>query len=123
MNRKLYILGALLIAGFGYLGINEMMAARAPYVTSVAEVCSINGSAVQFIGRIEHSETDFSERANELLFTMRDDKGETLKVRYKGVKPANFDSAEKAVVRGKYADGELRADHVLVKCPSRYRGK
>ncbi|MHB9038546.1 MAG: cytochrome c maturation protein CcmE domain-containing protein [Armatimonadota bacterium] len=123
MNKKLYILGALLIFGFGYLGVKEMSAARTAYLTSVAEVRSVNGRPVQFIGRIVQKEARYSQATGELLFTLEDDKGEMIRVRYKGVKPANFDGAAKAVVRGKYFGNELHADQVLLKCPSRYRGK
>ena len=59
----------------------------------------------------------------ELVFRLADGKGASLAVRYNGVKPANFDSAAKAVVRGTYNGAEFIADEILLKCPSKYRGK
>ena len=57
------------------------------------------------------------------MFQLRDRKGQTLKVRYKGVKPGNFDTAETAVVRGSITGDEFAASEVLLKRPSKYRGK
>lgn len=123
MNRLPYIIGALIILGFGYLGMTEMTAARTPYMTRVSDVRASDGKPVQFIGRIVSNDTMYSVSTGELLFSLADDKGVKLKVRYKGIKPANFDSAPKSLVRGKYAGGELVADQVLLKCPSRYQGR
>jgi cytochrome c-type biogenesis protein CcmE len=123
MSRLPYIIGALIILGFGYLGMTEMTAARTPYMTSVSEVRISKGKPVQFIGKIVPGDVKYSDFTGELLFTLIDDKSYNLKVRYKGIKPANFDSSPKALVRGKYIGSELIADQVLLKCPSRYQGK
>ncbi len=123
MNKWMYILGVVLIAGFAVLGATELMKAQTPYVTTVAEVRAVKDKPVQFIGRISHSSTRTDEKTDELMFQLVDDKGETIVVRYKGVKPANFDTADKAVVRGTYYGRDLVADQVLLKCPSKYQGK
>ena len=123
MNRLPYIIGALIILGFGYFGMTEMTSARTPYMTHVSDVRASGGKPVQFIGRIVSNDTRYSDSTGELLFLLIDDKGVKLKVSYKGINPANFDSSSKALVRGKYAGGELVADQVLLKCPSRYQGK
>jgi cytochrome c-type biogenesis protein CcmE len=123
MNKWMYILGALLIAGFAVMGMLEMIKAQTPYVTTVAEVRAAKDRPVQFIGRISHASVRTDERTDELVFKLSDDKGETIGVRYKGVKPANFDTASKAVVRGTCYGSELAADQVLLKCPSKYQGK
>lgn len=98
-----------------------MTAARAPYMTRVSEVRASNGKPVQFIGKILSGKVRYSDSNGSLLFTLADDKGDKLKVSYKGVKPANFDTSPKALVRGKFTGGEFIADQVLIKCPSRYR--
>jgi cytochrome c-type biogenesis protein CcmE len=121
-NRLPFITGALIIIGFGYLGATEMTAARMPYITCVSEVRASNGRPVQFIGNIVPNDVVYSGSTGELLFSLTDDKSDKLMVRYKGVKAANLDSASKALVRGKYEGGELIADQILLKCPSRYQG-
>ena len=123
MSKSMYILGALLIAGFAALGVMEMMKSQTPYVTTAAEVRSIKDRPVQFMGSIVPGKIRYNDSDDELRFELKDEKSDTLKVRYKGVKPANFDSADKAVVRGTYSGGELVADQVLLKCPSKYKGK
>jgi len=62
-------------------------------------------------------------RPTELVFQLRDPKGQALKVRYRGVKPGNFDTADRAVVRGSISGDAFTASQVLLKCPSKYRGK
>jgi cytochrome c-type biogenesis protein CcmE len=39
---------------------------------------------------------------------------------FQGVKPGNFDQAEKIVVIGRYQEGAFHASQILVKCPSKY---
>jgi cytochrome c-type biogenesis protein CcmE len=123
MNKWLYVLGAVLIAGFAVLGMNEMIRSRTPYLTLVSEVRSVGDRPLRFMGTIVHEKTGYDENTDELVFTLRDGKGETIEVRYKGVKPANFDRADKAVVRGRLYGDEFVADQVLPKRASRYQGK
>jgi cytochrome c-type biogenesis protein CcmE len=42
------------------------------------------------------------------------------KVRYPNPKPANFEQAEQVVVEGRMDGQAFAADHILVKCPSKY---
>ncbi|MCE5323849.1 cytochrome c maturation protein CcmE [bacterium] len=121
MSRLPYIIGAVVILGFGCLGVREMTAARAPYLTRVSEVRKSDGGPVQFIGKIVPDTVYYFDSASKLIFVLADDRGVMLKVNYKGVKPANFDTSEKALVRGKYTGGEFIADQILLKCPSKYR--
>jgi cytochrome c-type biogenesis protein CcmE len=51
---------------------------------------------------------------------MQDDKGEIRRVKYMNPKPANFEDAEKLVVLGHTEGEEFVAEHILVKCPSKY---
>jgi cytochrome c-type biogenesis protein CcmE len=51
---------------------------------------------------------------------MRDQNGNIQRVRYANPKPANFEDATEIVVEG-YAQNEaFVAEHILVKCPSKY---
>jgi cytochrome c-type biogenesis protein CcmE len=67
---------------------------------------------------VEHYEGYFT-------FTMKDAAGLSLKVRYEGAKPLNFEHAANVVALGSYNAGEKRfeAEKLLVKCPSKYQRK
>lgn len=123
MNKSMYIIGAILIAGFAVLGVLEMMKAQTPYVETVAQVRATGEQPVQFIGAIVSGKTHYDENKDELAFTLQDKQGKTLEVRYNGVQPTNFERADKAVARGIYRSNKLMADQVLVKCPSKYQSK
>jgi cytochrome c-type biogenesis protein CcmE len=51
---------------------------------------------------------------------MRDESGTVRKVRYPNPKPANFEQAEQVVVEGSMSGEAFAAQHILVKCPSKY---
>ena len=123
MNKWLYVLGVVLIAGFAAINMAEMARTRMAYVASVSEVRARDNQPVQFMGSIVRGKTSYDDQADELVFRLADGKGASLAVRYNGVKPANFDGAAKAVVRGTYNGAEFIADEILLKCPSKYRGK
>lgn len=123
MNKSMYIIGAILIAGFAVLGVLEMLKAQTPYVETVAQVQAAGEQPVQFIGAIIPGKTKYDENTDELAFVLQDKAGKTLDVRYKGVKPTNFEHADKAVARGIYRNNKLIADQLLVKCPSKYQNK
>ena len=51
---------------------------------------------------------------------MEDDRGVVRQVRYANPKPASFEDAEKLVVEGHLKDDVFVAEHILMKCPSKY---
>ena len=123
MNKLLYILGALLIAGFAVLGVIEMQNARTPYVKTIDQARKSSVGRIQFMGGIIHDEVSYDEKTRLLHFALEDADGKQLEVIYDGVKPANFDEAEKAVVVGSYSEGAFNASRVMLKCPSKYEGR
>lgn len=123
MNKWLYVLGVVLIAGFAGLGVVQLNEAQTPYVTTVAEAKQVKDRPMQFMGDLVKGKSSYDKSTHELVFTVRGKDGDTMRVRYTGVKPANFDSADSAVVRGTYRGGELDATQVLLKCPSKYKNR
>lgn len=111
------------MAGFAVLMAFEMKNAATPYVMKVENVAASAGRPIQFKGNIVHEKTGYDRASHENYFTLTDKEGKTLKVTYDRQKPANFDTADIAVVRGVYQEGVLKADRVSVKCPSKYEGK
>ena len=41
---------------------------------------------------------------------------------YRGIQPGNFKDAISIVAIGRYQDGRIEAEKLLVKCPSKYQG-
>jgi len=57
----------------------------------------------------------------EILLTFKlTDGSETVDVEYRGSIPNNFEEGKMVVVGGVYDMNLLRADEILVKCPSKY---
>lgn len=128
MNRKLYyLLGSallLLFAGFSFSAFRESLT---PYVSF--DEARGHDHVVQVAGGLEKGSSNYDAESESLHFTLVEledeaPTGKTLQVRYEGLKPANFEDAISIVAIGRYdaAKGELAADKLLVKCPSKYQG-
>ena len=114
------VLGVGAIVGFVAFGAGAFKSNLTPYVSF--EKARATTSAVQVAGKlVEHSDR-FDEATSRLLFTLTDDNGQQLQVAYKGMKPGNFNEATQVVAIGRYRDGVLEAEKLLVKCPSKYQG-
>lgn len=118
-----YILGGLLLLGFAAFSLSSFNEALTPYVT-YEQARSMNRT-VQVAGALVEGSSSYDPTRESLLFTLEDrDAGATIRVRYQGLKPANFEEAVSIVAIGRYdrEAGELLADKLLVKCPSKYQG-
>jgi cytochrome c-type biogenesis protein CcmE len=65
---------------------------------------------------------NYDAKLNILTFIMKDRQGKELPVRFKGVKPNNFELAPSVVCVGKIEGGVFEASDIQTKCPSRYEG-
>lgn len=113
------VFGILLMVGFtallfmnfgqqvgGYMGFEEAKA---------------SGARAHVVGQwVEAKQFQYNQEKNLFTFHMKDDKGHTERVVYPNPKPANFEDAEKLVVEGEMREGIFVAEHILVKCPSKY---
>ena len=122
MNRRAVwtIFGVVIIAGFIAFGAGAFKSNLTPYV-SFQQARSAS-SAVQVAGKLVPGSDRFDEQTSRLLFTLENDKGDTIRVAYKGLKPGNFNEAKEVVAIGRYNGKELEAEQLLVKCPSKYQG-
>ena len=109
-------LGAL--GGGGYVFLSSSV----PYV-NVAEARQEPGRSVHVAGDILHETAQMKVSEGYFEFDIRDDAGQVMRVRHEGPKPANFDSAPKVSVSGKYHDDIFIAEKILVKCPSKYESE
>lgn len=117
MNKKIFIIIIVVLsAGIAFYSIRGMIT---PYVTFKKAIET--GKYVQIIGKLDPSEQVMHENGF-FNFQLKDDNNISIKINYKGIKPANFESADQIVVLGIYDKSTqiFNADKMLVKCPSKY---
>jgi cytochrome c-type biogenesis protein CcmE len=122
-KNRLYLFGGLLLVAFAAFSFTSFTDAMTPYVSY--EQARKGTRMVQVAGALEKGSYSYAEQKESLYFTLKDPKTkENLRVRYKGLKPANFEDAISIVAIGRYDEGakEFEADKLLVKCPSKYQG-
>lgn len=79
------------------------------------------GASAHVVGEwVEDQHFQYDRDRNVFSFYMKDETGTVRLVNYPKPKPANFEDAERLVIEGR-ADGDVFvANHILVKCPSKY---
>ncbi len=122
-KTTLYAIGAVLILALAGLTLASFKKSLTPYV-SYDQARSVSRT-VQVAGGLVKGSSDYDQESQSLLFTLQDkESGDTLHVRYHGVKPGNFEDAISIVAIGQYSadQKEFSANKLLVKCPSKYQG-
>jgi cytochrome c-type biogenesis protein CcmE len=122
-THRYYLLGAVLLLAFAGFSLSAFKETLTPYVnyTQARETARI----VQVAGALEKGSSKYVDTADFLYFTLQDPATkDTMRVRYKGLKPANFEDAISIVAIGQFDEGakEFEANKLLVKCPSKYQG-
>jgi len=124
MKRShLFAIGALLILAFAGFTFANFKQSLTPYV-SYDQARSVERT-VQVAGGLVKGSSSYDKDSQSLVFTLQDkDSGDTMRVRYHGVKPGNFEDAISIVAIGQYTSDneEFAANKLLVKCPSKYQG-
>jgi cytochrome c-type biogenesis protein CcmE len=124
MNRRtLYLLGGGLLVAFAGFSMASFNKSLTPYVTY--DEARGMARTVQIAGALEKGSSAYDGASESLRFTLRDPaSAQTMRVRYRGLKPANFEDAISIVAIGRFdtAAQELHAEKLLVKCPSKYQG-
>lgn len=119
-----YVAGGLMLLLFAGFSYSKFTDALTPYVSY--EKAMATERAVQVAGGLEAGSSSYDDTDGLLRFTLVDPEqpGETMRVRYEGLKPANFEDAISIVAIGRYdaAVDEFEARDLLVKCPSKYQG-
>lgn len=122
-KSHLYILGGVLILAFAGFALASFQQALTPYVPF--DTARTSTGVVQVAGGLVQGSSSYDDTSHSLLFELLDEEsGDTLPVRYEGLKPANFEDAVSIVAIGSYSAeaGTFEADKLLVKCPSKYQG-
>ncbi|ARA93382.1 MAG: cytochrome c maturation protein CcmE [Bacteroidetes bacterium] len=113
------IVGLTLMVGFAsllLLNFGEQVGGYMDF-TQAAET----GARAHVVGYwVEEQPVRYDQQRNVFSFHMRDEHGTVREVHYLNPKPANFEDAEKLVVEGSMQGDVFVAEHILVKCPSKY---
>jgi len=124
MKRKgYYLLGVLLLLAFAGFSLSSFKQSLTPYVSY--DQARSTERMVQVAGALEKGSSTYESDDHALFFTLREAASKkTLRVRYNGVKPGNFEDAISIVAIGQYDrdKDEFAAEKLLVKCPSKYQG-
>ena len=85
------------------------------------EEAASSGGRAHVVGVwVQEEETRYDPATNLFTFHMQDEEGETWPVQFHNPKPASFEDADKIVVEGSVEGTVFVADHILMKCPSKY---
>jgi cytochrome c-type biogenesis protein CcmE len=121
--KKSYVIGGVVIVLAMAMAMYSFQSTLTAYV-SVSEAKASN-RPVQVAGIVVEGTDRYDLDSNNLLFTLREDSGDEMKVEYDGPRPGNFDNVTKVVAIGKYEPKEqvFVARELLVKCPTKYEGR
>jgi cytochrome c-type biogenesis protein CcmE len=118
--KKGYVVAAALAVAFVLLGVTSFTKTLTPYL-SFDEARKARG-VVQVMGGLDKSSDRYDTTTQQLSFDLVDEHGGRMPVSYGGVRPANFKDAISIVAIGRYREGRIEAEKLLVKCPSKYQG-
>lgn len=127
MKSKGAILGLVVIAAALVFCGMSFKSALVSYMP-ISEARAATDASVQIMGAPVAGTMAYDSAAHALRFAVRDEHGDTMPVVFHGPKPEDLDSAmsraTKVTAQGTYdkAQGVFVADHILVKCPSKYQG-
>jgi cytochrome c-type biogenesis protein CcmE len=118
--KKGYWVAAALAVLFVGLGLTSFQKTLTPYL-SFEEARKSKG-AVQVMGGLDKTSDRYDTTTQQLSFDLVDPQGNRMPVLYGGTRPANFKDAVSIVAIGRYRNGRIEAEKLLVKCPSKYQG-
>jgi cytochrome c-type biogenesis protein CcmE len=121
--KKSHVIGGIVVV----LAVIMAMYSFKSTLTSYVSVTEAKASKrpVQVAGIVVEGTDRYDLDSNNLLFTLREDGGDEMRVEYDGPRPGNFDNVNKVVAIGKYEPKKqvFLARELLVKCPTKYEGR
>lgn len=120
MNNK-YIFGGIIIVVFMAIMIFLFTQTSVSYENNFSKVINSEKTVKATGSWVKEKNYSFDKDNNIFSFYMKDDKGNEMRVYYKGMIPNNFESSTSVVVTGKYINGSFQATEILTKCPSKYQ--
>lgn len=120
---------ALLVFGVVYL-VFAVSRAEGIVYKKVREIRAENaardaGRSYRLTGNVLAGTIEHRLDKRTVVFTVKDEDGETMPVMYQGTVPDTFKDGAEVVVSGKYdrSADRLEATELLTKCPSKYQGQ
>ncbi|MGE5415034.1 MAG: cytochrome c maturation protein CcmE [Syntrophomonadaceae bacterium] len=118
--KKGYWIAAVMTLAFVGFGLSAFQKTLTPYL-SFEEATKTKG-VVQVMGSLDKESDRYDDKTEQLSFELVDTGGHRMPVVYRGLRPGNFKDAISIVAIGRYQDGRIEAEKLLVKCPSKYQG-
>jgi cytochrome c-type biogenesis protein CcmE len=118
--KKGYWIAAVLTLAFVGFGLTAFQKTLTPYL-SFDEARKARG-VVQVMGGLDKQSDRYDTATQQLSFELIEAGGKRMPVVYRGIKPGNFKDAISIVAIGRYREGHIDAEKLLVKCPSKYQG-
>lgn len=115
--KRSYLLIGLIGVFIAYAGFSFSDSVT-PYV-SIADA-KATGDMVQVKGILAANAAAPVQDGSDFVFTIEDEKGGEMLVRYHGTEPDQFKDAVHIVAIGRYQEKAFEADKLLIKCPSKY---
>ncbi len=119
MNVKIMLAVGLLVAAVA-IGLTSFKQTMTTY-TDFAGARSRPNEDVQVSGMLASRGYVMKPTEQYLRFALRDAKGDTMNVEYRGIVPGNFAQAMGLVAVGRFQGDHFEAKQLLVKCPSKYQ--
>lgn len=117
--RPQTFIGLAFVGVFGFFVVNSFGSQVSGYETF--SEASESGRRAHVVGTwVETEPHAYDPDRNVFTFAMADEDGAVRRVVYANPKPASFEDAEQVVVEGQFAGDAFQAEHILVKCPSKY---
>ena len=118
--KKGYWIAAVMTLAFVGFGLSAFQKTLTPYL-SFDDAKKTKG-VVQVMGALDKESDRYDDKTEQLSFELVDPNGHRMPVVYRGLRPGNFKDAISIVAIGRYQDGRIEAEKLLVKCPSKYQG-
>ena len=118
--KKGYWIAAVLTLAFVGFGLTAFQKTLTPYLTF--DEATKSKGVVQVMGALDKQSDRYDTGREELSFDLLDPQGRRMPVMYRGIRPGNFKDAISIVAIGRYKEGRIEAEKLLVKCPSKYQG-
>lgn len=118
-NKKLLLGGAIVAVFVGFLLTSGFSSSYGYATPAELESGEKEGELVSVMGNVTSGSVEHYPTNKTLTFTLEKN-GASIPVVYEGTVPANFGQGIQVVAKGTY-DGEvMRAEKLIVKCPSKY---
>lgn len=119
MDRKSIVTALVIVTGLGLVSY-AFLANSSPYV-DVQQAKQSKADNLHVAGEIVPG--TLASGAGSASFTLKDEKGQTIRVAYSGSPVANLATATKVVAVGGMKGDSFQSHKLLVKCPSKYESE